>query len=76
MNYAIAIEWDAEAGVRYVEDSNVPGLVGEAPTLEAMMALLRVRVPEILEKRGCPRDDHIPLRLVTRGHLAQIRQAT
>ncbi|RPJ10181.1 MAG: DUF1902 domain-containing protein, partial [Deltaproteobacteria bacterium] len=34
--------------------SNVPGLVGEAATLEAMMALLQVRVPEMLEENGGP----------------------
>ena len=73
--YEIRVEWDAEAGVWYIEDSNVPGLVGEAPTLEAMMVLLRVRVPEVLEENGCPRDDDIPLRLLTTAHLAQIRQA-
>ena len=57
MYYEIRVEWDAEAGVWYVEDSNVPGLVGEAATLEAMMALLQVRVLEMLEESGCPRDD-------------------
>ena len=75
MDYEIRVEWDAEAGVWYVEDSNVPGLVGEAATLEAMMALLQVRVPEMLEENGCPRDDDIPLGLVTTAHLAQMRQA-
>ena len=55
MYYEIRIEWDAEAGVWYVEDSNVPGLVGEAGTLEAMMALPQVRVPEMLEENGCLR---------------------
>ena len=75
MHYEIYVEWDAEAGVWYIEDSNVPGLTGEAPTLEAMMALLRVRVPEMLEENGCPSDDDIPLRLLTTAHLAQIRQA-
>jgi hypothetical protein len=45
MCYGIRVKWDAEAGVWYIEDSNVPGLVGEAATLEAMMALLQARVP-------------------------------
>jgi hypothetical protein len=44
MNYEIRIDWDDEAQVWFVEESNVPGLVGESPTLEAMMALLRARV--------------------------------
>jgi hypothetical protein len=74
MCYGIRVKWDAEAGVWYIEDSNVPGLVGEAATLEAMMALLQARVPEMLEENGCPRDDDIPLRLLTTAHLAQMRQ--
>jgi predicted RNase H-like HicB family nuclease len=74
MHYEIRVEWDAEAGVWYIEGSNVPGLVGEAATLEAMMALLQVRVPEMLEENGCPRADDIPLRLLTIAHLAQMRR--
>jgi hypothetical protein len=49
MNFKIDVHWDDEAQVWYVEDSDVPGLVAEAPTVEAMQALLRVRVPELLE---------------------------
>lgn len=75
MYYEIRVEWDAEADVWYIEDSNVPGLVGEAPTLESMMALLQVRVPEMLEENHCSMDDEIPLRLLTTAHLAQLRQA-
>ena len=73
MYYEIWIEWDAEAGVWYIEDSNIPGLVGEAPTLEMMMALLRVRIPEMLEENHCPMQDEIPLRLMTTAYLAQMR---
>jgi hypothetical protein len=49
MKFNIDVHWDDEAHVWYVEDSNVPGLVAEAPTVEAMESLLRVRVPELLE---------------------------
>lgn len=75
MYYESRVEWDAEADVWYIEDSNVPGLVGEAPTLEDMMALLQVRVPEMLEENHCAMDDEIPLRLLTTAHLAQLRKA-
>ncbi|WP_365303467.1 DUF1902 domain-containing protein [uncultured Thiodictyon sp.] len=50
-------------------------MVGEAPTLEAMVALRRTRVPEMLEENGCPRGDDIPLRLLTTAHLATLRVA-
>lgn len=73
MYYEVQIEWDAEAGVWYIEDSNISGLVGEAPTLETMMVLLQVRIPEMLEENHCPMQDEIPLRLMTTAHLAQMR---
>jgi len=49
MNFKIHVHWDDEARVWYVNDSNVPGLVAEAPTVEALEALLCVRVPELLQ---------------------------
>jgi hypothetical protein len=48
MNFRIDCRWDDEARVWYVEESNVPGLAAEAPTVEALTALLNVRVPEML----------------------------
>ena len=75
MHYEIFVEWDTEASVWYIEGSNVPGLVGEAKTLESMIALLHVRIPEMLEENGCPMDDSIPLRLLTTAHLGQLRTA-
>lgn len=46
--FTITCEWDAEAEVWYVSESNVPGLAAEAPTVEAMNAVLRERVPELI----------------------------
>ena len=45
----IHCEWDEEAGVWFVAESNVPGLAAEAPTVEAMQAVLAERVPELLQ---------------------------
>jgi hypothetical protein len=39
---------DEEAKVRVVNDTDVPGLVTEAATFEALEAKLRVMVPELL----------------------------
>lgn len=47
--FNIRVAWDDEAKVWFVEDSDVPGLVAEAPTQEAMRVLLQQRVPELLE---------------------------
>ena len=41
--------WDDEAKVWVAESNDVPGLVTEAPTLEALQAKIRVLVPELLE---------------------------
>lgn len=40
--------WDAEAGVWAAEGENLPGLVTEAESIDALMAKLRIMVPELL----------------------------
>ena len=40
--------WDTEAEVWSAEAENLPGLVTEAKTPEALMSKLRVMVPELL----------------------------
>lgn len=40
--------WDAEAEVWSAEGENLPGLVTEAESPEALMAKLRIMVPELL----------------------------
>lgn len=44
--------WDAEASVWVAESEDVAGLVTEAETLEALLAKLRVLIPELLEANG------------------------
>ncbi len=63
----ILCEWDDEANVWYVAESDVPGLSAEAPTVEAMNALLRVRIPELLELNRpdlCHRGEPVPLEIL------------
>lgn len=74
-HYTIHIDWDAEVKLWYIADSNVPGLVGEAPTLDTMLVLLHDRVPEMLAENDCPADDAIPLQVLTTSNLAQLRHA-
>ena len=50
--YFIHAEWDAEAAVWVATSNDVPGLVTEAETLEALAAKLRVMVPELLALNG------------------------
>jgi predicted RNase H-like HicB family nuclease len=47
--YDVTATWDDEAKVWVAESNDVPGLVTEAPTLEALQAKIRVLVPELLE---------------------------
>jgi predicted RNase H-like HicB family nuclease len=50
--YSVKAEWDDEASVWVASSEDVPGLVTEAPTLEALVEKLRVMVPEMLELNG------------------------
>jgi len=49
VSYTITCRWDDEAGVWYVEESDVPGLATEAPTLDEMERKLLTMIPELLE---------------------------
>lgn len=50
--YRVVCAYDAEAGVWYVADSDVPGLSLEAPTRDAMVQRIREAAPELLELNG------------------------
>ena len=47
--FTVHAEWDHEAEVWFVADSDVPGLAAEATTTEALLEKLRVLVPELVE---------------------------
>jgi predicted RNase H-like HicB family nuclease len=47
--YHVEADWDPEAGVWVATSEDVPGLVTEAETIEALMQKLREIVPELLE---------------------------
>ncbi len=50
--YLVRAIWDSEANVWVAESDDVPGLVTEAPTPQALVAKLRVLLPELLELNG------------------------
>lgn len=68
MRYDVHVEWDSEEKVWYVAESNVPGLMTEAPSLDAMVAKLEVMVPEMLEENGFHVAPDVPFLLLTQGH--------
>lgn len=50
--YLVRAEWDSEALVWVASSEEVPGLVTEADTIEALEAKLQKMVPELLEANG------------------------
>lgn len=65
--YFVRAEWDAEANVWVATSDDVPGLVTEAETLEALDSKLKAMVPELLEANGClPSDKIIQVELLAR----------
>ena len=57
--------WDAQAGVWVATSDDVPGLVTESKTFEALLKKLRTLVPELLELNGAmPRSGRAPYRVV------------
>jgi predicted RNase H-like HicB family nuclease len=65
--YFVRAEWDAVAGVWVATSDDVPGLVTEAETIEALDDKLKSMVPELLEANGCmPADGQIAVELLAR----------
>jgi len=50
--FYVQAEWDQEAGVWVATSEDIPGLVTEAETAEALEAKLRVMIPELLIENG------------------------
>lgn len=48
----VSATWDDEAKVWVAESDDVPGLVTEADTLDALLEKLRTLIPELLEENG------------------------
>lgn len=65
--YTVTCAWDAEAGVWYVAETDVPGLATEAESVEAMNRKLAVMIPELLElNTPALRRQQIPFELIAR----------
>lgn len=48
MQYTITVSHDEKIGVWFVEDSDVPGLNAEAPTLDALVDVIADLAPELV----------------------------
>ena len=49
MEYEIQFSWDAEAGVWVATSEDVPGLVLESGSIDALIERVRYAVPELLD---------------------------
>lgn len=68
MRYDVLVDWDADASVWYVSESNVPGLIAEAASLDEMVKKLDVLVPEMLEENGFHVSATVPFCLLANRH--------
>lgn len=67
----VEAEWDPEAAVWVAESDDVPGLVAEAETVEALTEKLRVLIPELIALNNVDvvTDDHgVPFHLLAQRH--------
>jgi hypothetical protein len=53
----VQAQWDPEAEVWTGFSTNVPGIVTEAPTIEALRERLKLLVPDFLDAAGERADD-------------------
>lgn len=79
MNSAIRVHAirDPQARVWVAESEDVPNLVAEAASVEALTERLRGLIPELLEANGVvfPADDEIPFDLIAERH-ERVRMAS
>ena len=64
--YHVQARWDGEGGVWVAESDDVPGLVAEAESPNALAGKLRVLIPELLELNGALPGGSEPVEFVVR----------
>lgn len=50
--YTVKAIWDDAAGVWVASSEDVPGLITEAVTMEALIQKLKIMIPELLKANG------------------------
>lgn len=66
--FFVCAAWDDEAEVWFVAETDVPGLVTEAPSIDALAEKLKVMIPEMLELNGIdvPEPGSVPFGLTAK----------
>ena len=76
--YFATLDWDADAGVWYISDTDFPGLVAEAASQSELVAKVRELVPELYNLNrnlfDDPPPETIPIRMQS-NRLENIRLA-
>ena len=67
MQYIVNVEWDDEAKVYVATSEDVPGLVAEAPTIDAVREKVMALIPELLEDHA-----HLLAEPVVNGDLVRL----
>ena len=62
----VRADWDDEAGVWVADSDEIPGLVTEAETVEALIAKLKQMIPELLELNGVPGQGEVAFEVLLR----------
>jgi len=44
----VQVQWDPEAGIWWAESADLPGLVSEAPSLDALIERVSLIIPDLL----------------------------
>jgi predicted RNase H-like HicB family nuclease len=67
----VIADWDDEAAVWVATSDDIPGLITEADTLEALRAKLIDLVPELIAENGEPSEPaaSLPIEIVATQHL-------
>ena len=71
----VRADWDDEARVWVADSDDVPGLSTEAETVEALVAKVKVMIPELLELNGVPGQGEIPFEVLIRRFDTTLRAA-
>ena len=66
--YEVKARWDPEAGVRVAESEDIPGLVAEAESMNALVEKVRVLVPELFELNGGLEPGQKTVNVLVRAH--------
>jgi hypothetical protein len=69
-------EWDSEAKVWVATSDDVPGLITEADTVEALAEKLSVMIPELLDANGTLAGSavrEVPINLIARREFVSLR---